>query len=343
MPKKALLGILLAAACLTLACLCASADLLPLEWTPTDNLPDQTSPQNSPAAGTSTGEPAPVCVDHLSAALHQSEEVYSSGTELKTDFTLVTYRVFGDSIFDPVFVNTIPSKLKIYQEDTAAQEKLWDFFIDVIPANRRTQVTQFMVFTDGPNNTLGAVEQTDDPAHWTLEMDIQDGQNFPDLSSTLIHEFGHLFTLNDTQVTPDMQVFDHPNNQEIFEQEAQNCPAYFMFEGCSLPGSYINKFFQRFWPKIFAEWKAIDAETDAEKLDKKLGQFYDDHADQFVSSYAATSPEEDIAETFMYFIFTPRPAGNSIADQKILFFYEDPGLRYLREHILSHLCKYVEK
>ena len=204
-------------------------------------------------------------------------------------------------------------------------------------------VTRFAVFTDGPSNSLGAVEQTDDPHDWILEMDIEDGQNFPDLSSTLVHEFGHLLSLNTTQVTTDMEVFNNPDDQEIYARAAAACPTYFMFEGCSHPDSYINRFFQSFWTKIYAEWQSLNAETDQDKLDQKLDDFYQEHAGQFLSSYAATSPEEDVAEAFMYFVFTPKPSGASVAEQKVLFFYAYPEMVTLRERILANLCTYVVK
>ena len=55
------------------------------------------------------------------------------------------------------------------------------------------------------------------------------------------------------------------------------------------------------------------------------------------------APEEDIAETFMYFIFTPKPSGTSIADQKISFFYDEGKMKDLRETLLSQLCRYTGK
>ncbi len=340
--KKSTLGFLVGAAGLMLACLCGSERLLPV-FTPAAPSTTLPLPTAGPTTPFSTGEPAPICINHLATALQQSENGYSTGEELETDFTLVTYRVSGDTISDPTWVHPIPPKLKSFQDDTAAQARLWRFFTDIIPADQRTEVTEFEVFTDGPNNTLGAVEQTDDPRRWKLEMDIQDGEKFADLSSTLIHEFAHLLTLNDTQVTPDMDVFDHPDDQKIFDQGVRSCPGFFMFEGCSQPDSYINRFFQRFWPSIYDEWKAITDQKGADQVDKDLDRFYEKYADRFLSSYSVTDPQEDIAESFMYFVFTPRPQGNLVSDQKIQFFYEIPELKTLREHILSHLCRYVEK
>jgi hypothetical protein len=57
-----------------------------------------------------------------------------------------------------------------------------------------------------------------------------------------------------------------------------------------------------------------------------------------VDDYSTTHPAEDIAESFTYFVFGPKPTGNSIKEQKIAFFYEYPELIHLRENILSGAC-----
>lgn len=333
---RSFLAFFFGAACLSVACLCASLTTLPGRPTPVPAQEISLSPGSTEVVGAA-------CLRSLSDTLERSENTYLFGEELETDFTLVTYTVSGDSISHPVKLDPIPPKLKKFQDDTEAQQKLWDFFIDIIPAARRAEVTQFAVFTDGPNATLGSVEQLDDPRYWQLDMDIQDGQSFADLSTTLIHEFAHLLTLNESQVVPDMDVFENPNDPQVFDHAAAGCPTYFMLEGCSRPVSYINNFYNRFWAGLYTEWKMIDAESDDATRNRKLDDFYYRYSNQFSSSYAVTSPEEDIAESFMYFIFNPRPVGNNIAAQKQLFFYEAPELVALREHILSHLCTYVTK
>jgi hypothetical protein len=253
--------------------------------------------------------------------------------------TLVTYTADGDSLSSPQF-SDVPQNLKTYQQDLQGQKKIWNLFIHLIPFQQRSEVTSFIVFTDGRDGSLGAVVQTDNPHFWNLEMDIADSSSFADLSTTLIHELGHLLSLNDSQVTTDQLVFDNPDDQQIFDQESAKCPNYFTFEGCSRYDSYLNMFVQNFWLPLFPDWNAFQGETDPDLLDQDTYDFYKKYADQFVSEYAATSPEEDLAESFMFFIFAPRPDSNSIADQKILFFYDFPELVTLRSWIVPHLCTY---
>jgi hypothetical protein len=57
-----------------------------------------------------------------------------------------------------------------------------------------------------------------------------------------------------------------------------------------------------------------------------------------VSEYAATSPAEDIAEAWAFFLLSPKPELDSISSEKILFFYEYPELVALRTQILTNIC-----
>ena len=338
--KKNITGILVAVAILTLACLCFPANINSYRSTPAAAPPRRSIPF------TSATIPAPsvsACAQDLEQVLKESEDaIITGGPRLTKDYTLVTYKVDGDTIKDPVY-DTVPVNLENYQHNTLAHQKIWDFFTGVIPVDQRTMVADFVLYTDGASESLGAVQQTDDPQDWMFEMDLIDGGNFPDLATTVIHEFAHLLTLNDSQVTTDFPVFEAFDNHQIFDREAALCPNYFIQEGCSNPDSYLNTFFYRFWPDIFAEWQAINAETDQDLLDQALSHFYQKYTGQFVSEYAATSPSEDVAETFMYFIFVPIPTSTTIAAQKILFFYEYPELVALRGRILDHLCLFLPK
>ena len=62
-----------------------------------------------------------------------------------------------------------------------------------------------------------------------------------------------------------------------------------------------------------------------------------------MTDYAVTSPEKDIAELWMFFILDPKPAGEPIAEQKILFFYDWPELARLRDVIIGRVCTYFNQ
>lgn len=348
--SKRTIAILAAAASLTLACICFPANLVSFieyqlgGWEtqePNVSAPSVSQPQVYGNDSVYTGDIA-TCISSLEDALYDAENVSRAGEELESEYTLVTYTVHGDTLSDPEYASVPPRIAEYQEEDDSRYREIWDFVVDVIPADQRTLITQFVLYTDGVSGSLGAVEQTDDPHYWMLELDSEDSAYFPELSTTLIHEFAHLLTLNDAQVTTDYDVFNNPDDDYAYEEGEASCNTYFLFEGCSNRDSYMAAFYDQFWPRIYDEWLEINYEEDDDVFEDKIDAFYQEYADQFVSSYAPTSPEEDIAESFMYFIFTAKPDGSTISEQKILFFYDYPELVTLRDEILSNLCTYVD-
>jgi hypothetical protein len=188
-------------------------------------------------------------------------------------------------------------------------------------------ISEFIIFSDGYSNSIGAVDQADTPGTWTLEMDIVDSQDLGTLSTTLIHEFGHMLTLNDTQIG----------------EETSSCENYLSMDGCSKSDSYINAFYNAFWTDIYDEWSSTVQTKDGEVDEDQVSKFYDKYSDQFVTDYTPTGPEEDIAESWMYFVFGSKPTGDTIAEQKVLFFYNYPELVQLRQEVLNGLCQHTQK
>ena len=258
--------------------------------------------------------------------------------EIPEETMLVTYSVDGDEIYDPLFED-VASDLQDEQLDEEAQRQIWDYYTTVIPAENRGTITEYAVFTDGVDNTLAAVTQAySDPADWSLQVDIADTSDYYSLTFTLIHEYGHLLTLGPDQVPPSLAVFNNPDDNDIYLQELSACPDYFPGEGCANSDSYINEFYDQFWTDIHDEWNEINLEEDEDIYYEKLDEFYYKYEDQFVSDYAPTSPAEDIAEAWSFFILGPQPAGDTIAEEKILFFYNYPELIQLRSAILNNIC-----
>jgi hypothetical protein len=338
----------------SLACMTATR-LLSAEETPTPTFipsPTDAPATATPAPPTATPDTCPngncimACVDKLGAIAHPASvdkkaprRIFSNGEE----YTLITYDVNGDQIVHPV-LGSAPKSMKPYQDDKISQKAIWDYFAAIIPNEERNFLTHYVIFTDGKENILASVAQSEkDAGQWDLNVDILDTSDPKDLTYTLVHEFGHLLTLNPDQVTPSQAIFDHPDSDAIYDKEKKACPEYFPGEGCSHKNAYINLFVHAFWNKIYAEWSKIDSIENEDAYDRKLEKFYQKYQEQFVTDYAPTSPEEDIAESWAYFILKPKPAAKTTADQKVLFFYKFPELTKLRELIAHNLCDQLEK
>ncbi len=255
---------------------------------------------------------------------------------------LVTYPVNRDQLGAPQFSDQASPNLSALQHDTQSQGKIWSYFASIIPADQRSELDYYIVATDGKGGMLASVEAFSGQSQaWALVVDPADAGRPRDLTFTLLHEFGHLLTLNSTQVQPDQAVLQNPNDLGVYNREAASCPRYFASVGCSLPNSYINQFFDEFWTKIYAQWSLVNAAKDQSNYLYLLARFYRGHASQFVTVYASTSPEEDMAETWAAFVLNPKPADDTIAHRKVLFFYGFPELVSLRNRIISNICTYA--
>ena len=250
---------------------------------------------------------------------------------------MVHYTVIGDELKTPLFY-PVKKSLEDEQQDRDAQDEIWNLYTRLIPAEQREVLKGFVIFTDGSENYLASVNQSDkDPYKWDLNVDIADSTQKTSLTYTLIHEQAHLLTLTKDQVEASIRLH-HGFDDDTYQEEVDACPQYFTGEGCSNPDSYINEFFNRFWPDIYAEWQEIDEIENERIRENRLESFYDTYEDQFLTDYAPTNPAEDIAESFTFFVLSPRPEQNSIANEKFSFFYEYPDLVDLRTQILDRIC-----
>ena len=270
-------------------------------------------------------------VDEVIVPLEGDFEDFDSTAEN----AIIIYEIDGNLIVNPQEAS-VSEDLLAYQADTDNHQKIWVYYANLIPPAQRTNLTQFVIFTDGAEEVMAAVEQdSNDPAKWVLAVDIVDAENPQELTYTLIHEFGHLLGLDAEQVDPDEDIFEDPYNDEIYAEAAAACLTYFPGEGCSRADSYINMFVQEFWVDLLDELEEINYIEDDDDYYAALDDFYEQYQDQFVTDYAATNPGEDIAESWTHFVLQPKPAGNTVSEEKVLFFYDFPELVELREQIVA--------
>ena len=332
----------------SLACRAVTRMVLPDTPTPVPLTPTQTAtPVPTIPAPTSTPIFEAACPSLLADILTDATQEVKDAEPLNSRRTadddsefryLVNYTLKDDKLWkrNDIF---IPDDFDKELDTRAAHERIWDYFVAIIPDQERNLVTEFSVLTDGKQHVLGGVSRSlDDPTKWGLRIDILDADDQYSLIYTLNHEFGHLLTLKSSQVALNKTLFYNPDNKDMYERAVSACPRYFTEDGCSTPGSYINEFFNRYWKTFYAEWQEIDKEKGKQSYFHSLHNFYKTYADQFLTDYAATSPEEDIAESWSFFVLAPKPEATSIANEKILFFYEYPELIQLRQEILIHLC-----
>ena len=214
----------------------------------------------------------------------------------------------------------------------ALAKQYWDKVLEILPDTVMNQfVVSLRLFTDGKHEALAGMRSLDSlNQQWEIDIDTadmnlanQDSTYILGYTHTLIHEFGHLITLNGQQICADYQgVEDY----------------YAVAEGAALPNSYLYQFVYAFWDdKMLSKWDRIDWIPNEKRRLKALYRFYLKHYDEFVTDYAAESPTEDIAEAWAFFVLSDEQTYKSVLYHKVLFFYQYPELVAYRTIIRSKL------
>lgn len=210
-----------------------------------------------------------------------------------------------------------------FQKDVAKHNEIWDLVKKIVPPNQLKKIGEFAIYNGSSSGSLGYVVQIkEDLTKWKMGIAINSAykggfNKGGELSYTIIHEFGHVLTLNDTQLVA---------NQS-------SCNTYNPGEGCAKQNAYINELYQNYWADIWSTFQTASNSGEA-----ALQKFYEDNRARFVTNYAATNPPEDIAEVFAIFVTRrDKPQGNTIAEKKILLMYKRSELVDFRNHIRRNL------
>ena len=271
-----------------------------------------------------------------------TEELLQGPTE--DGYQIIFYAVSGNKIIQDKSPD-LPSELLHLQQDIEKHQQIWNVFTKLIPESNRN-VNEFLITTDGIGGIGGGVNRdSDEISMWQIFYDISDVYpngifDEKELTYTTIHEFGHILTSGPEQIEVDMEMINSSseNNGYFSDSLLDNCETLVLVaDGCAKENSYINKFYQQFWIDIISEWDEIQYIEDDEQFVEESDLFYEKYRDQFVSMYSSTNIDEDIAESWTGFVLTEKPSGETISEQKILFFYGFPELVELREHIRENL------
>lgn len=190
---------------------------------------------------------------------------------------------------------------------------LWTQMVEMLPDGAFEDFERFTVFTDGADETLAYVVPTDDEGkRWEIAVDPADADDWVWFAETVLHEYTHYITLNDTQV-------DYPGQRTALHYSEDWLAAR--------EDSYLDNFYRTFW---------VDT-LDDRLADMDSYNFYLRHQDDFVSAYASTDPSEDIAESFAYYLLWDTPTGDAVWEQKLRFFTAYPALVSFRQQVRQQM------
>ena len=115
------------------------------------------------------------------------------------------------------------------------------------------------------------------------------------LTYTILHEYGHVLLEDETQI--DLSVGQNTHDVAGF-----------------VPGSFRMTFYETFWKEL----------GDSAVAD------YEQNPTHYVSRYGANYFHEDIADTFAVFVLGQFPQGDTVAQDKLRFFFADENMAALR-------------
>ena len=139
-------------------------------------------------------------------------------------------------------------------------------------------------------------------------------------SELMVHELAHIISLETIVGVP--------------RPAMASCHSYFEDLGCPAVSSYLHQFVEQFWSDSALD-RAEQFVTAEDGLDQSY-EYYLDNTDAYVTDYAAFNPDEDFAESFVFFVFGWSGEG-SLANEKIAFFADYPALQAVKADITAAL------
>lgn len=260
-------------------------------------------------------------------------------------YELARYRLDEETLqLKQIAHSTIPEYLRPYQDNTELHRRIWDYFTGLFPNDAEVHVSYMAIYMDSSKGHYAA-RISDLDGKWRLYINLVAFDEPESVVNILTHEYGHMLTLNKNQITAVPNEYGFEVEQDEFDSMRAHCDGrFFLGYQCADNASYLNEFGNRFWiGEVYDTWiqAFLLADKDRDAYQSAIDALYAKYPDQFVTDYAATNPREDIAESWAEFILRPKPTGTSIAEQKVLFFYEFPELVQLRSEIIHRICQYA--
>jgi len=201
-------------------------------------------------------------------------------------------------------------------EPDARLDAAWSELVDIVPRDRLDAVSVFGAFDDADSDVLAFVAMLGDTnERFGIVVNVAAIDVDPDeFRLTLAHEVSHVFTQT-------------PDQLDVTVDEA-DCPTLYNGNGCFLDGALVLEWIDRFWSDEQLGSIPDLAEGDEDGADRRC-----ELDAGFPGPYSASSPEEDLAESFSAYVFDLEvPAAVA---PRVDFFAVRAEFDDIREHALS--------
>lgn len=225
-----------------------------------------------------------------------------------------------DSV-DVIAVYSLQSSGSVNMISNSSHRKYFKEVLDIFPVEYAAEVKQLVVF-EGESSEFDAFVETLPPYHdtWSYAVNedvLVDVGTVSNLELT-VHELAHIVSYEPVL--------------GLVQPATIHCHDYFKARGCLSGNSYLNAYVDEFWSSSDL-YRAIDF-SEGGYLNDEATKYYEEHPGEYVSDYAAVNPEEDFAESFMFFMLDYEPTG-SVANKKVNFFSTFSEMREIKVDINS--------
>lgn len=221
--------------------------------------------------------------------------------------TLVGAVVVNDGVIEGVCAGELDARL----------DEAWAELLAIVPSSELGALDVFAGFDDPESDVQAFVTPLGDEGNdrFGMSVNLATVDTDPDaLRLTLAHEMSHVFSQTPDQLEAGVDPVD--------------CPTLHNGNGCFLEGSLILDWIDRFWTD-----EQLASIPDPTEADEAGGERRCSLDPGFLGSYAASSPEEDFAESFSAFVFgLDVPAE---VQPRLDFFAERPEFQAYRDQVLA--------
>lgn len=192
----------------------------------------------------------------------------------------------------------------------------WEALATIAPRGQLGDLGVFTAFVEagaGDEITLAFVQPLDaDGTLFQMSVNLDEFEFDPqEALLTMAHEFSHVFSATPSQTDRTLEAVD-------------NCETYSNGESCFFEDSLINQWVDTFWVDYIDDFEPTVEATGAEGEERCAIDA------GFLGSYAASTPEEDFAETFSAYVFDV-PAATPEQQERIDWMAGQPGLAEFRD------------
>lgn len=219
-------------------------------------------------------------------------------------------RVADDSFLNSVRVldsYTINAPRTTNFIEDSEQRTYFNRVLNLFPENFESKLEQLVVFVGGEID-LDAFVESLPPKHdawlYATNQEIINGYSSEDTDMLIIHELAHIVSYENVPGVPEPTII--------------RCDEYFKNSyGCPDRSSYLQQFVNEFWSS--SDLSRAGLLVGSNDLFEDSSDYYRSHEENFVSDYAAVSPEEDFSETFMFYVLNRKTEKSSEASAKVNF------------------------